>query len=75
MRYIINPVISILMVLWAASPIMSASIPIENHSFELPIVDPNISSTLPDVNEWTEIDSNISAGTNTGVLTNTTEDG
>jgi hypothetical protein len=74
MRYIINPVISILMVLWAASPVMSASIPIENASFEFPEVDPNAFPAVPIVDGWTEIDLDTLMSTNTGVFANTAED-
>jgi hypothetical protein len=47
------------------------SIPIENASFEAPVVDPNGFGALPQVNGWTEIDMDTLFSTNTGVFANT----
>ncbi|HCO94775.1 MAG TPA: hypothetical protein DIU00_12630 [Phycisphaerales bacterium] len=47
------------------------SIPIENASFEAPIVDPNGFGAAPLVDGWTEIDMDTLASTNTGVFANT----
>ncbi|MHC4119247.1 MAG: hypothetical protein ACYSWO_17265 [Planctomycetota bacterium] len=46
------------------------SVPIENASFESPIVDPNGFSALPFVDGWTETDLDVEASTNTGVFAN-----
>ncbi|MCH7556117.1 MAG: hypothetical protein IIB56_01525 [Planctomycetes bacterium] len=56
---------------WAAAPVRSASIPIENASFEAPVVDPNGFPAVPYVDQWTEIDMDTQNSTNTGVFTNT----
>jgi len=56
---------------WAAAPVWSASIPIENASFEVPVVDPNGFGALPQVDGWTEIDMDTLSSTNTGVFANT----
>ena len=58
---------------WAAAPAKSASIPIDNASFEAPAVDPNGFGAVPFVDSWTEIDVDTIAGTNTGVFANTAE--
>jgi hypothetical protein len=47
------------------------SIPIENASFEAPVVDPNGFGALPQVDGWTEIDLDTLSSTNTGVFANT----
>jgi hypothetical protein len=47
------------------------SIPIENASFEAPVVDPNGFGALPQVDGWTEIDLDTLSSTNTGVFVNT----
>jgi hypothetical protein len=47
------------------------SIPIENASFESPVVDPNGFGAVPLVEGWTEIDIDILTSTNTGVFANT----
>ncbi len=56
---------------WAAAPVRSASIPIENASFEAPVVDPNGFPAVPFVDKWTEIDVDTENSTNTGVFANT----
>ena len=58
---------------WAVAPVESASIAIENASFEAPVVDPNGFPAVPYVEAWTEIDLDLSAGTNTGVFANTAQ--
>jgi hypothetical protein len=70
---VINLFVLILFVLWAAMPVMSASIPIENASFEAPLIDPhNAYGAVPDANEWTEIDMDPEGKSrNTGVFANT----
>lgn len=45
-------------------------VPIENASFEIPVVDPNGFSALPFVDGWTEIDLDAETSTNTGVFAN-----
>ncbi len=50
---------------------LPVSIPIENASFELPVVDPNGFPAVPFVAGWTEIDVDTEASTNTGVFANT----
>ncbi len=57
--------------LWAATPVRSAPIPIENASFEAPVVNPNGFGALPQVDGWTEIDLDTVSSTNTGVFANT----
>jgi len=54
--------------------IQPVSIPIENASFEAPVVDPNAFPAVPYMDGWTEIDMDTLASTNTGVFTNTDED-
>jgi len=54
-------------------PAWSASIPIENASFEAPIVEPGGFDALPFVDSWTEIDLDTEFSTNTGVFLNTPE--
>jgi hypothetical protein len=60
-----------LLSLWVVVPVRSASLPIENASFEGPVVDPNGFPALPMVDGWTEVDLDPVAGTNTGVFANT----
>jgi hypothetical protein len=71
MRHLINLFVLIFLGLWAAIPVMSASIPIENTSFETPVVDPNGFGAVPAVDGWTEIDNDTLYSTNTGVFANT----
>jgi len=47
------------------------SIPIENASFESPVVDPNGFGAVPLVDGWIEIDVDTLSSTNTGVFANT----
>jgi len=56
---------------WDAMPVFSASIPIENASFEAPVVDPNGFGAVPLVDGWTEIDIDTLYSANTGVFANT----
>ena len=56
---------------WAIVPAESASIAIENASFEAPVVDPGGFPAVPDVEGWTEIDLDPFGSTNTGVFANT----
>ena len=58
---------------WIVTPVRSASIPIENASFEVPFVDPNGFGALPIAEGWTEIDVDTLGSTNTGVFANTAE--
>jgi hypothetical protein len=46
------------------------SVPIDNSSFQAPIVDPNGFSALPFIDGWTEIDLDTETSTNTGVFAN-----
>jgi len=57
--------------LWSAAPVRSAPIPIENASFEAPVVDPNGFPAVPYVDLWMEIDLDTLSSTNTGVFANT----
>ncbi len=63
--------IALISCLWAAVPVKSASISIENASFELPVVDPNAFKALPYVDGWIETDLDILSSANTGVFPNT----
>ena len=56
---------------WLANPAWSASIHIENASFEAPAVDPNGFPALPFIDQWTEIDLDTLSSSNTGVFGNT----
>jgi hypothetical protein len=49
------------------------SVPIENPSFESPVVDPNDFPVLPYVDAWTELDVDLLGSTNTGVFANMPE--
>ena len=71
MRHLINLLILILFCSWAATPVLSASISIENASFEAPVVDPNGFGAVPFVDGWTEVDIDTLFSTNTGVFANT----
>ena len=71
MRNVIDLFVLILFGSWAAMPVLSASIPIENASFEAPVVDPNGFGAVPLVVGWTEIDIDTLFSTNTGVFANT----
>jgi hypothetical protein len=58
---------------WAAAPVESASIVIENASFESPAIDlsANPFGAVPDANDWIETDLDPLASSNTGVFVNT----
>jgi len=73
MRNVINLFVLILFGSWAAIPVLSASIPIENASFEAPLIDPNNAfGAVPYVYGWTEIDIDPEGlSRNTGVFANT----
>ncbi|MBW7991356.1 MAG: hypothetical protein FVQ84_15270 [Planctomycetes bacterium] len=71
LRQIICLILLVLMGSWAAKPVWSASIPIENASFEAPAIDPNGFPAVPFVDNWTEIDIDTLSSTNTGVFANT----
>ena len=71
LRQIICIILLALMGLLAAKPGWSASIPIENASFEAPVVDPNGFPAVPFVEKWTEIDIDTLSSSNTGVFANT----
>jgi hypothetical protein len=47
------------------------SVPIENASFEAPVVDPNGFPAVPFVDKWTEVDLDTLSSSNTGVFANT----
>jgi hypothetical protein len=53
---------------------LPVSIPIENGSFEAPIVDPNDFPAIPIVDTWREIDNDTLSSSNTGVFANTPAD-
>jgi len=71
MHNIIKLLAFIFFFLWAATPVLSASIPIENASFEAPVVDPNGFGAVPFVDGWIEVDIDTLSSTNTGVFANT----
>jgi len=71
MRQLIKLLVLILFGSWAAVPVLSASIPIENASFETPVVDPNSFGADPLVDGWIEVDIDTLFSTNTGVFANT----
>ncbi len=71
MRHIIRLSVLVLLCSWAATPVRSASIPIENASFEAPVVDPNGFGAVPLVDGWTEVDIDTLFSANTGVFANT----
>jgi len=72
LRHVNRLIVLVLLVSWAA-PVRSASISIENASFEAPLVDPNSFPAVPYVEHWTENDLDLSS-TNTGVFANTASD-
>ncbi len=53
--------------------VKGVQIPIENASFESPVVDPNAFAALPFADGWTELDVDTEGSTNTGVFANTPE--
>jgi len=63
--------VGLFLIFWLAMPALSASIPIENASFEFPVVDPEGFGAVPLVDGWTEIDIDALYSTNTGVFANT----
>jgi hypothetical protein len=73
MRHLINLYVLVLFGSWAALPALSApvSIPIDNASFESPVVDPNGFGAVPLVDGWTELDIDTVSSANTGVFANT----
>ena len=71
LRQITCLILLVLMGSWASKPGWSASIPIENASFEGPVVDPNGFPAVPFVDQWTEIDIDTLSSSNTGVFANT----
>jgi hypothetical protein len=64
----------ILLILWITSEVRSASIPIENASFEAPAIDPNAFPAVPYADHWIELDVDTLSSSNTGVFANTAED-
>lgn len=75
LRSMKSVVVLIVMVgFWMAGSAWSASIPIENASFEAPVVDPNSFGALPFAEGWTELDNDTLGSTNTGVFANTAAD-
>jgi hypothetical protein len=50
---------------------MPMSIPIENASFESPLIDPNAFSAWPVADGWIELDMDLLSSSNTGVFANT----
>ena len=74
LRCMMRLIVLIVMGLWIVTPARSASIPIVNASFEVPLVDPNGFGALPLVEGWTELDLDVLGSSNTGVFTNTAAD-
>ena len=74
LRYVICLSVLVIAGSWAAAPVRSASIPVENASFEAPVVDPNGFPAVPYVDGWTEVDVDTVSSTNTGVFANTAVD-
>jgi len=60
--------------LWAAWQVGAKPVPIENASFEAPMIDPNGFAATPTVDQWREIDLDTYMSTNTGVFVNTPVD-
>ncbi len=50
------------------------SVPVDNASFEMPVVDPNGFPAVPQVDQWVELDVDTEASSNTGVFANTAEE-
>jgi len=50
------------------------SVPIENASFETPVIDPNGFPAMPVIDKWIEIDVDTLSSANTGVFANTAEE-
>ena len=75
MHNAINLISLVFFVLWAATPVLSVPIPIENASFEAPLIDPNNAfGAVPYMDGWTELDIDPEGlSRNTGVFTNTAE--
>lgn len=71
MHKAVNLFVFLFFILLAATPTLSATIPIENASFETPVVDPNGFGAVPLVDGWMEIDIDALYSTNTGVFANT----
>jgi len=71
LRHMIRLSVLVIAGLWAVAPVKSASIPIENASFESPLVDPAGFGAVPFVESWTEIDLDTAGSANTGVFANT----
>jgi hapalindole biogenesis HpiC1 cyclase-like protein len=71
--YVVRLMVLLPMVLCTVNPVWSVSIPIENASFEMPMVDPNAFPALPVVEGWTEFDVDTLSSSNTGVFANTPE--
>ena len=71
MHKAVNLFVLLFFIFWAAMPVLSASIPIENASFESPVVDPEGFGAVPLVDGWTEVDIDTLYSTNTGVFANT----
>jgi hypothetical protein len=65
--------VSLLAGLWLAVPVWSASISVENASFELPRIDPDPEAfgVLAYMEGWTELDLDAEGSTNTGIFRNT----
>ena len=63
--------IAILICLFTLSTANAESIPVENSSFELPVVDPYGFPAWPFIDGWTEIDLDTEGSSNTGVFPNT----
>ncbi|MFH1881747.1 MAG: hypothetical protein ABIL62_03425 [Planctomycetota bacterium] len=74
LHHVIYLSVLVIVGLWAVAPVRSAPIPLENASFEAPVVDPNGFGALPQVDGWTEIDMDTLSSTNTGVFANTPVD-
>jgi hypothetical protein len=70
-HYIFRLILPILVCLWIAVPALPVSVPIENASFESPVIDPNDFPALPYATGWTEIDTDTQVSSNTGVFANT----
>ncbi len=74
LRNVIRLSVLVIVGSWAVAPVRSASVPMENASFEAPAVDPNGFPAAPYVDQWTEIDLDTMSSTNTGVFANTPVD-
>lgn len=71
LRAVVVWTVMILACAWTSGPAWSVDIPIENASFEGPVVVPGGFPAIPMVEQWVEFDLDAEGSTNTGVFSNT----